>query len=104
LTSFSVTQRTREIGTRRALGATRLAILRYFLLENWIITGMGLTLGIALTVGLNLALAHWSDVRTINAPIVGGGMVLIWCVGLLAALVPAMRGSTVPPVIATRSV
>jgi putative ABC transport system permease protein len=49
LTSFSVTQRTREIGTRRALGATRLAILRYFLLENWIITGMGLTLGIALT-------------------------------------------------------
>jgi putative ABC transport system permease protein len=104
LTSFSVTQRTREIGTRRALGATRLAILRYFLLENWIITGMGLTLGIALTVGLNLALAHWSDVRTINAPIVGGGMVLIWCVGLLAALVPAMRGTTVPPVIATRSV
>jgi putative ABC transport system permease protein len=93
-----------EIGTRRALGATRLAILRYFLLENWIITGMGLTLGIALTVGLNLALAHWSDVRTINAPIVGGGMVLIWCVGLLAALVPAMRGTTVPPVIATRSV
>ena len=104
LTSFSVTQRTREIGTRRALGATRLAILRYFLVENWLITAMGLTLGILLTYGLNFALAHWSDVQTIGVPVVAGGMILIWCVGLLAALVPAIRGTSVSPVLATQTV
>jgi putative ABC transport system permease protein len=104
LTSFSVTQRTREIGTRRALGATRLAILRYFLVENWLITAMGLTLGILLTYGLNFALARWSDVQTIGMPVVAGGMILIWCVGLLAALVPAIRGTSVPPVLATQTV
>ena len=104
LTSFSVTQRTREIGTRRALGATRLAILRYFLVENWLITAMGLTLGILLTYGLNFALAQWSDVQTIGVPVVAGGMILIWCVGLLAALVPAIRGTSVSPVLATQTV
>jgi putative ABC transport system permease protein len=104
LTSFSVTQRTREIGTRRALGATRLAILRYFLVENWLITAVGLTLGIVLTYGLNYELAQWAEVQTIGFPVIAGGMILIWCVGLLAALVPAIRGTSVPPVLATRTV
>src|SRR5436190_3382324 len=41
VTSFAVTERTRQIGTRRALGATRPAIVRYFLLENWMVTTTG---------------------------------------------------------------
>ncbi len=45
LTVFSVTERTRQIGTRRALGAQRVDILRYFLLENWIVTTIGLAVG-----------------------------------------------------------
>ena len=45
LTSFSVAERTRQIGTRRALGAQRADILRYFLLENWLVTTLGLASG-----------------------------------------------------------
>jgi putative ABC transport system permease protein len=104
LTSFSVTQRTRQIGTRRALGATRLAILRYFLLENWIVTGAGLLLGLGLTYGLNFALIHFAEVPKIGWPLVAGGMLALWLIGLLAALAPAARGTLVQPVIATRTV
>lgn len=104
LTSFSVTQRMKQIGTRRALGATRFAILRYFLVENWLITSFGLVLGLGLTYGLNFALANMAEVPRIGFPLVGSGMVLLWLVGLLAALAPALRGAAVPPVVATRTV
>jgi len=104
LTSFSVTQRMKQIGTRRALGATRLAILRYFLVENWLITSFGLVTGLALTYGLNFALANMAEVPRIGFPLVGSGMILLWLVGLLAALAPALRGAAVPPVVATRTV
>ncbi len=104
MTSFSVTQRTKQIGTRRALGATRLAILRYFLIENWILTGIGLTLGIALSYSLNFALANLADAPKISFAMVGAAMLVLWVVGLLAALAPALRGTLVPPVIATQSV
>jgi putative ABC transport system permease protein len=104
LTSFSVTQRTREIGTRRALGATRGNILRYFLVENWLVTSTGLTLGLVLTYSLNLALAHSADVSRIGWTQVATGMLVLWVAGLMAALVPALRGTTVPPVLATRTV
>src|SRR5262249_17909160 len=56
LTSFSVAERTRQIGTRRALGARRVDILRHFLLENWLVTSLGLGLGVLLAYGLNLGL------------------------------------------------
>jgi len=102
LTSFSVTHRAHEIGTRRALGATRSAIVRYFLVENWLITTVGLTLGLALTYGLNFTLGHFAEVPRIGWPVVASAMLALWVVGLLAALVPAARGATVPPVIATQ--
>ena len=104
LTSFSVTQRTHEIGTRRALGATRLGILRHFLVENWVVTGIGLTLGLGLTVGLNFALAHWAEVPRIGVLHIVVGIVVLWGAGLLAALAPALRAMLVSPVIATRNV
>ena len=99
-----MTQRTREIGTRRALGATRGAILRYFLVENWLVTSAGLTLGLVLTYGLNLALAQLAEVSRIGWTQVATGMLVLWLAGLMAALVPALRGTTVPPVLATRTV
>ena len=104
LTSFSVTKRTKEIGTRRALGATRAAILRYFLLENWMLTGIGLAVGIVVTYALNFLLAELAEVSRLDFALVAWGMLLLWVVGLLSALVPALRGTAVPPVVATRTV
>lgn len=104
LTSFSVTKRTKEIGTRRALGATRLAVLRYFLVENWVLTSIGMTFGVGVTYGLNYTLAEIADVTRLELSLVVWGMLLLWGVGLLSALVPALRGTAVPPVVATRTV
>jgi putative ABC transport system permease protein len=104
LTSFSVTQRFRQIGTRRALGATRLAILRYFLVENWIITGMGLGIGVALSFLVNWMLVTVADAPKLEWGLLGSSMVFFWLVGLAAALAPAMRSMKISPVIATRTV
>jgi putative ABC transport system permease protein len=104
LTSFSVTQRTREIGTRRALGATRSAVLRYFVIEIWVISGIGLALGAVLTYTLNFALAHFADAPTIGFPLIAAGIVFLWAIGLISALAPAFRATLVPPVVTTRTV
>jgi putative ABC transport system permease protein len=111
LTSFSVSQRRRQIGTRRALGATRQDILRYFLLENWLVTGSGLALGLGLAWALNYTLVKMTTVTGASAVVpkldwalLGGGMVLLWASGLLAALAPALRATRVAPVVATRTV
>jgi len=104
LTSFSVTQRTREIGTRRALGATRSAVLRYFVIEIWVISGIGLALGVVLTYALNYALAHLSDAPTIGVPLLAAGIFFLWAIGLISALAPAFRATLVPPVVTTRTV
>ena len=104
LTSFSVTERTRQIGTRRALGATRVDIVRHFLVENWMITGFGLALGLVLTIGLNIALTNAADAPKMDWYLLVGGAVLLWATGIAAALLPAIRASKVAPEIATRTV
>jgi putative ABC transport system permease protein len=104
LTSFSVNQRRRQIGTRRALGATRQDILRYFLLENWMVTGSGLALGLGMAYGLNYWLTKVAEAPKLDWQLLAGGMVLLWLSGLLAALVPALRATRVAPVVATKTV
>lgn len=104
LTSFSVTERMRQIGTRRALGATRVDIVRHFLVENWMITGFGLALGLALTIGLNVALTNAADAPKMDWYLLVGGPIALWITGIIAALLPAIRASKVAPEIATRTV
>jgi putative ABC transport system permease protein len=104
LTSFSVTQRRRQIGTRRALGARRVDIVRYFLIENWMITGLGMVLGLGLTFALNYALVHVADAPKMQWPLILIGMAILWISGVLAALAPALRAANVAPEVATRSV
>lgn len=104
ITSFSVAERRRQIGTRRALGASRGAILRYFLLENWIVTTLGALLGLGLAVVLNIGVVTLVDGARIEWPILAAGVVALWVVGLLSALAPALRAAQVAPAIATRNV
>jgi len=104
MASFWVAQRTKQIGTRRALGATKRDILRYFQTENFIITTMGLIAGGILAYGFSLWL-----MRTYQSPrlpwyYVPLGFLSLWLLGQLAVLGPALRASRVPPAVATRSV
>ena len=104
LVSFLVNQRTKQIGTRRALGAQRFHVVRYFLIENWLITSIGLTLGLALTVGLNYWMVHSFDMERLDWIFIPTGLLLIWTLGIGSALGPARRASRVPPAVATRTV
>ncbi|MGI9261678.1 MAG: ABC transporter permease [Woeseiaceae bacterium] len=104
LASFHVTQRTKQIGTRRALGATRTHIIQEFLLENWLITTAGAVLGVFLTV----AVAYWME-TTFQLPrldwrYLPAGIGVLWVLSSLAVFEPARRAASVPPAVATRSI
>jgi putative ABC transport system permease protein len=104
LTSFSVAERRRQIGTRRALGATRRDVVRYFLLENWLVTTCGAVLGVGLALALNVGLLNVVEGSRIGWQVLAAGVVLLWVIGLGSALGPALRASQVAPAIATRNV
>jgi len=104
LVSFWVTQRIRQIGTRRALGASRPNILSYFLTENFIIASIGVVAGSALAYLLNAWLMSEFGLSRLAWFWVPIGAVVILVLGQLAALGPARRASRVSPAIATRTV
>lgn len=104
LTSFSVAERRRQIGTRRALGATKGDIVRHFLLENWLIVTTGALLGLALAYALNYGLVTWIQGTKLNLGMLAAGVGALWLLGILSALGPALRAAAVPPAIATRNV
>jgi putative ABC transport system permease protein len=104
LASFWVQQRTRTIGIRRAIGATRGDILRYFQTENFLIVTFGVVLGVLLAIGLNLLLMKHYELPRLPLWYLPIGAVVLWLLGQLAVLAPALRAAKVPPVVATRSV
>jgi putative ABC transport system permease protein len=104
LASFWVAQRKKQIGIRRALGATRTDILRYFQTENFLIVGFGIMLGMALAFAINLTLMKFFEVARLPLWYLPVGAVALWLLGQLAVLAPALRAAAVPPVVATRSV
>ncbi|MEM9057691.1 MAG: FtsX-like permease family protein, partial [Pseudomonadota bacterium] len=104
LASFSVNQRTRQIGIRRAIGARRIDILRYFLLENWMITTGGVVLGCVLALAFNYWLVSEYELPRLELVYVVGGIAGLLLLGQLAVLMPARRASTIAPAIATRNV
>jgi putative ABC transport system permease protein len=101
---FSVTQRRKQIGTRRALGATRLDIMRYFMVENWMITTMGIVIGTVGAVTLNWFLDTEYNTGRVPLWYLPVSMVALWVLGQLAVLLPARRAAGIPPALATRSV
>jgi len=102
--AFTVASRTKEIGTRRAIGARRADIVKMFLLENWLITTAGIVIGAITTLVFAAQLHALLELPRMPIIFLVGSMGLIWIAGLLAALIPALRGSTVPPAVATRVV
>jgi putative ABC transport system permease protein len=104
LASFWVAQRNRSIGVRRALGATRGNILNYFQTENFLLTTMGIVLGMVLAYGINLFLIVHYELPRMPAMYLPIGALILWGIGQAAVLGPALRAAAVPPVVATRSV
>ncbi|TZF90346.1 ABC transporter permease [Cognatilysobacter lacus] len=103
LASLWVTQRRKQIGVRRALGARKVDILRYFLVENAMISTVGVVIGIALALALNQLLVSTLELPRLPLAYLGYGMLTLWGLGILAVYGPASRAAAVPPAIATRS-
>ncbi|HEX7813591.1 ABC transporter permease [Dyella sp.] len=103
LTSFWVGQRRKQIGVRRALGATRGDILGYFMTENLLIGAVGVVIGAGLAIGMNLWLVSHFEMARLSLLYVLAGIVLLLILGQGAVLAPALRAARVSPVEATRS-
>lgn len=104
LASFNVNRRKKQIGVRRALGATQGAILRYFMVENFLISSIGVLLGAGLSVGLNIILVDQFSLTPIDWYLIPTGMIALWMVGQIAVFGPAQRAASISPANATRTV
>lgn len=104
LASFWVQQRTRQIGVRRALGATRAQILRYFQVENFLLASLGIVIGMLLAYAINQMLMGKYELPRLPLYYLPIGAVALWLLGQVSVLGPALRAAAVPPAIATRSV
>ena len=102
LTSYWVAQRRQQIGIRRALGATRQGIVRYFQTENFMIAAAGAAVGIAFAIALNIWMVRsFEMVRMDNSRAIVGAVIIL-LLGQFAVLWPALRAAAIPPALATR--
>ena len=103
IASLWVTQRRKQIGVRRALGARRVDILRYFLTENFMITSVGVAAGVVLALALNQLLVSQLEMARLPLEYLLGGALVFWLLGLGAVYGPAWRAASISPATATRS-
>jgi putative ABC transport system permease protein len=104
LAAFNVTTRTKQLGTRRAIGATKFHVLRYFIVENWIITTTGALVGCVLALAAGVRLSMMFQMARLPLYYLVAGVIALWVLGLLAVLVPARRAASISPATATRMV
>ena len=104
LATFNVSTRTRQVGTRRAVGARKSDIVGYFLVENWMITTAGVVVGCVLA----LAAGHWLSLEyqlpRVDLYYLVGGVLALWIIGIGASWHPARRAARISPALATRTV
>jgi putative ABC transport system permease protein len=98
----SVTERTREIGLRKAIGATRRSILVQFLFESVAICLIGGAVGIVLAAGVTAILNAAVMPASLSLPIMGIAVVVSLLVGVAAGVAPAWRGARLDPIDALR--
>ena len=103
LSSFWVSQRRRQIGIRRSLGAATGDILGYFHTENFLIVSGGIVLGVLLAFLANLGLMHVYELPRMPLYVPLLGALLLWLLGQLAVWGPARHAAKVPPVVAIRT-
>jgi putative ABC transport system permease protein len=104
LAVFNVTTRTKQIGTRRAIGARRFHILRYFLVENWLVTTSGVVVGCILALAGGVIMSHLAQAPRLPLYYLVGGVLFVWALGLSSVLLPARRAADISPAVATRTV
>jgi putative ABC transport system permease protein len=104
LATFNVSTRIRQIGTRRAVGARRMDIVRHFLVENWMVTTAGVIAGCGAALGIGYWISVKYELPRLDLYYLVGGTAVIWLIGLAAALQPARRASAISPAVASRTV
>lgn len=104
LTLFNISKRTKQIGTRRALGARKSHIIQYFMLENSFICGAGIVIGCMAAHLLGDELIRTYSLPSLEVSYIIVTAVFVFVMSLLAAIMPAQRAANISPSIATRSV
>jgi putative ABC transport system permease protein len=104
LATFHVNARRKQIGTRRAVGARKVDIVRYFLVENGVLAAGGILVGGALAYGFSWWLTTEFQLPPLDTGYVALTAVALLVVGQLAVLWPARRAAAIPPAVATRTV
>ena len=99
----SVTERTREIGLRLALGARRADVVRMILQRGIRLTVIGCVIGLLLAAGASQALVVFLfGVTPLDPAVFGAAATLFAVIGLAACYLPARRATTVDPLVALR--
>jgi predicted permease len=103
LLAYNVSQRTRDIGLRMALGATRSNVIQMVLRQAVLLLGIGVAIGIAAALSAGSVLRSFLyGVVPYDAPTIVGVCVLLLACGLLASYIPARRASRIDPIKALR--
>ena len=99
----SVTERTREIGIRRAIGAKRIQIISQFLIETVVLTTIGGLIGIGIGVAIPSLITYFAGMPTVITPAsIILPLVISFIIGLIFGMYPAIRAAKVDPIVALR--
>ena len=99
----SVTERTREIGIRRAIGAKRRQIIGQFLIETSVLSTIGGFIGLGFGVAVPSLITYFADMPTVVTPVsIVLPLLISAAIGIVFGLYPAMRAAQVDPIVALR--
>lgn len=102
LTSYQVNLRSKQIGTRRALGARKSDVIRYFLTENVIVTTIGLIIGVLASVFMLFGMSADDETNYLNVGVMTAIALGVVLVNALATWAPARKAASISPAIVTR--